>query len=75
MAISVRVADLSDGPAIDKVLGECYPALFRGAYDEEALAAFLPHIIYSQPELQLVKLGQAKRMERSKIEKFVTFSD
>ncbi|CAE7422831.1 unnamed protein product [Symbiodinium natans] len=51
MAISVRVADLSDGPAIDKVLGECYPALFRGAYDEEALAAFLPHIIYSQPEL------------------------
>ena len=73
--VAVRVADLSDGPAIDKLLGECYPVLFRGAYDEEALAAFLPHIIYSQPELQLVKLGQAKRMERSKIEKFVMFSD
>eukprot|EP00913_Durusdinium_trenchii_P034045 g31867.t1 len=51
MAISVRVAEPSDAPAIDRVLGACYPVLFRGAYDEEALEAFLPHLIYSQPEL------------------------
>ena len=51
MAISVRVAEPSDAPAIDRVWGACYPVLFRGAYDEEALEAFLPHLIYSQPEL------------------------
>eukprot|EP00434_Breviolum_minutum_P013653 symbB.v1.2.012036.t1/scaffold756.1/size166813/6 len=48
---SVRVAEASDVPEIDMVLQASYSVLLKGAYEDEVLQAFLPHIIKCEPEL------------------------
>lgn len=51
MAVTVRVADPGDGPAVEQILRASYGPLMGGAYDAALLARVLPVITRANPRL------------------------